>query len=162
VAICLERNVAVQTIKSIARGPWATSDRTHTTWYQPLEDQADIDRAVHYVLGVPGIFLNTVGDLRLLPKVLDAASRFERRPTDAGGAARGVGTRAPSLWGLPPGAGPADAPFHDRRGRRDRRALSRARARPPRACRGRARARSQARDGRRRNHHESKRHGRAR
>src|SRR5215813_13261594 len=80
--ICLERNVAVQTIKSIARGPWATSDRTHTTWYQPLEDQADIDRAVHYVLGVPGIFLNTVGDLRLLPKVLDAASRFERRPTD--------------------------------------------------------------------------------
>src|SRR5262245_65288289 len=66
VAICRERNVAVQTIKSIARGPWATSDRTHTTWYQPLEDQGDIDRAVHYVLGVPGIFLNTVGDLRLL------------------------------------------------------------------------------------------------
>src|SRR5262249_47814911 len=45
-AICRERNVAVQIIKSIARGPWATSDRTHTTWYQPLEEQADIDRAV--------------------------------------------------------------------------------------------------------------------
>src|SRR5882762_5038460 len=32
--ICRERNVAVQIIKSIARGPWATTDRTHTTWYQ--------------------------------------------------------------------------------------------------------------------------------
>src|SRR5437879_6033302 len=33
--VCRERNVAVQIIKSIARGPWATSDRTHSTWYQP-------------------------------------------------------------------------------------------------------------------------------
>ena len=36
-AICRERNVAVQIIKSIARGPWATAERSHTTWYQPLE-----------------------------------------------------------------------------------------------------------------------------
>ena len=45
-------------------------------------EQADIDLAVHWVLGRPGVFLNTVGDLTLLPKVLDAASRFESRPTD--------------------------------------------------------------------------------
>ena len=51
-AICRERNVAVQIIKSIARGPWAAADRTHSTWYQPLEAQADIDRAVHWVMGV--------------------------------------------------------------------------------------------------------------
>ena len=79
-ATCRERNVAVQIIKSIARGPWATTDRTHTTWYQPLEAQKDIDRAVHWILGLPGIFINTAGDLGLLPRVLDAASRFERRP----------------------------------------------------------------------------------
>src|SRR5499427_6691505 len=101
VRLCEERHVAVQTIKSIARGPWATSDRTHTTWYQPLEDQADIDRAVHYVLGVPGIFLNTAGDLRLLPKVLDAASRFERRPTDAAMTGMVESKRLTSLFGLP-------------------------------------------------------------
>ncbi|HAJ34369.1 MAG TPA: aldo/keto reductase [Chloroflexi bacterium] len=80
---CQERNVAVQTIKSITRGPWATTERSRATWYQPLEDQHDIDVAVHWVIGRPGIFLNTVGDIHLLPKVLDAASRFERRPTDA-------------------------------------------------------------------------------
>jgi aryl-alcohol dehydrogenase-like predicted oxidoreductase len=83
-ALCRARNVAVQTIKTIARGPWATTERTHTTWYQPLESQADIDRAVHWAMGVPGIFLNTVGDLTLLPRVLDAAERYERpTPDDA-------------------------------------------------------------------------------
>ncbi len=99
-AICRERNVAVQVIKSIARGPWATSDRTHTTWYQPLEEQADIDRAVHWLLGIPGVFLNTVGDLTLLPKVLDAASRFERRPTDEAMASMVESKRLTSLFGL--------------------------------------------------------------
>ena len=58
-------------------------------------------RAVHYVLGVPGIFLNTVGDLRLLPKVLDAASRFERRPTDETMAGMVESRRLTSLFGLP-------------------------------------------------------------
>jgi aryl-alcohol dehydrogenase-like predicted oxidoreductase len=84
-ALCQERNVAVQTIKSLARGPYEAygGDRTHATWYKPLEDQADIDKAVHWVLGRPGIFLNTVGDIHILPKVLDAASRFDgRRPSE--------------------------------------------------------------------------------
>jgi aryl-alcohol dehydrogenase-like predicted oxidoreductase len=80
--VCQERNVAFQTIKSIARGPWGEKDRTRSTWYEPLEDQADIDRAVHWVLSRPGIFLNTAGDINLLPKVLDAASRFESTLSD--------------------------------------------------------------------------------
>ena len=99
-AICRQRNVAVQVIKSIARGPWAAADRTHTTWYQPLEAQADIDRAVHWVLGLPDVFINTAGDLGLLPKVLDAASRFERRPPDEVMAAMLDGKRMTSLFGL--------------------------------------------------------------
>ena len=101
IGICRERNVAVQVIKSIARGPWATADRTHSTWYQPLEEQTDIDRAVHWALGLPGVFLNTAGDLTLLPRVLDAASRFERRPPDDEMAAMLDGRRMTSLFGLP-------------------------------------------------------------
>jgi aryl-alcohol dehydrogenase-like predicted oxidoreductase len=100
-AVCRERSVAVQTIKSLARGPWATTDRTHTTWYQPLEAPADIDRAVHWVLGMPGIFLNTVGDLSLLPKVLDAASRYTERPSDAEMTTMLESQRMTSLFGLP-------------------------------------------------------------
>lgn len=79
-ALCEERDVAVQTIKSVARGPWATTEPNRNTWYQPLEDSADIEQAVHWVLARRGIFLNTVGDLDMLPLVLDAASRFEVSP----------------------------------------------------------------------------------
>ena len=74
---CRERNVAVQTIKTIARRPWMGRPHTLSTWYEPLEDQNDIDLAVWWALSRPGIFLNTVGDLTLLPRVLDAASRFD-------------------------------------------------------------------------------------
>ena len=82
-SVCAERGVAVQTIKSISRAPWDGRTQTASTWYEPLREQADIDLAVHWVLGRPGIFLNTVGDVTLISKVLDAASRYESRPADA-------------------------------------------------------------------------------
>jgi len=81
--VCQERNVAVQTIKSIARGEWGAKEKNRETWYEPLEDQDSIDRAVHYVLSREGLFLNTVGDTILVKKVLDAASRFQSPPSDA-------------------------------------------------------------------------------
>ncbi len=79
---CRTRNVAVQIIKSVAVGPWGEKPHTRTTWYETLEDQADLDRAVWFVLGQPGVFLNTAGDVNLLPKVLDAASRFQAAPSE--------------------------------------------------------------------------------
>jgi predicted aldo/keto reductase-like oxidoreductase len=80
--ICQERNAAVQTIKSLAYRPWSGRTRTTTTWYEPLEDQRDIDLAVHWALGRPGIFVISAGDVQLLPRVLDAAERFSTRPSD--------------------------------------------------------------------------------
>lgn len=80
--VCGERGVAVQTIKSISLAPWDGRTQTAATWYEPLREQADIDLAVHWVLSRPGVFLNTAGDIALLPKVLDAARRFESRPSD--------------------------------------------------------------------------------
>ena len=80
-AVCAERGVAVQTIKAISLAPWDGREQTAATWYEPLREQDDIDLAVHWVLGRPGVFLNTVGDVALLPKVLDAAGRFESRPS---------------------------------------------------------------------------------
>jgi aryl-alcohol dehydrogenase-like predicted oxidoreductase len=82
---CQQRNAAVQTIKSIAYKPWMGRTHTRDTWYEPLEDQQDIDMVVHWILKKPGIFLNTIGDIHLLPRVLDAASRFQADlpgPTD--------------------------------------------------------------------------------
>jgi len=82
-ATCEERNVAVQTIKSIAYRPWMAREHTSSTWYQPLTDRPDIDRALHWALGRPGIFVISAGDVELLPKVLDAAERFERATSDS-------------------------------------------------------------------------------
>lgn len=82
VAICQERNVAIQTIKAITQAPWGDREQTAATWYEPLRDQAAIDTAMSWVLGREGIFLNTVGDIHVLPMVLDAAERHTTRPDD--------------------------------------------------------------------------------
>ena len=99
-ALCEERDVAVQTIKSVARGPWATTEPNRNTWYQPREVSLDIERAVHWVLAKPEIFLNTVGDLDLLPLVLDAASRFEGSPGDDAMRMVVEARRATTLFGI--------------------------------------------------------------
>jgi len=80
--VCQERGIAVQTIKSIARRRWVARDRSYNTWYEPLLEQADVDRAVHWVLERPDVFLNSVGDVNLFPKVAGAASRLRPAPTD--------------------------------------------------------------------------------
>lgn len=82
VHLCRDRNVAVQTIKSLVRSPWGDKAQTRSTWYRPLEEQPDIDLAVHWVLGNEGLFLNSAGDVHLLPKVLDAADRLTEKPAE--------------------------------------------------------------------------------
>ena len=79
VRICKSRDTALQTIKGVTRRPYVGEHRSHATWYEPLTDQASIDKAVHWVLGNEDVFLNTAGDIHILPLVLDAAARFEAR-----------------------------------------------------------------------------------
>ena len=74
--VCVARGVAVQTIKSLCRRPWPEGQQNRATWYQPLEEPADIDLAVSYILSDPDLFLNSVGDIHLLPLVLESARRF--------------------------------------------------------------------------------------
>jgi aryl-alcohol dehydrogenase-like predicted oxidoreductase len=82
--VCTERGVAMQTIKGLTRKPWAEGqERATSTWYEAFVDQEDIDRAVHYVLGRDGVFLNTASDLTLFSKIVDAAERFSGGPSDA-------------------------------------------------------------------------------
>jgi hypothetical protein len=80
---CAEQQVAVQTIKSIARRRWpddATEQRF--SWYQPLRDEASIARAVRFVLSDPQLFLNTSSDATLLPAVVQAAAGPLDRPSE--------------------------------------------------------------------------------
>lgn len=82
--LCRDRNVALQTIKSAARQPWAGRPKTHNTYlYEPLVDPDALDKAVHWAMGHPDYFTITAGDIDILPKMLEAASRFVGRPSDA-------------------------------------------------------------------------------
>ena len=75
VSECAERQVAVQTIKSIAKDRWpADYDGPRFSWYRPLDEPDAIARATRWVLGQPGLFLNTTSDARKLPVILEAAS----------------------------------------------------------------------------------------
>ena len=89
VEICKARDVAVQTIKGITRRPYVSEQRSHATWYEPLTDQASIDKAVHWILGDDNVFLNTAGDIHILPLVLDAAARYQERTPGRGDAGDG-------------------------------------------------------------------------
>ena len=80
-ARCREREVAVQTIKSVARRRWrGDHDGPRYSWYEPLRDPEAVGRAVHYVLARPGLFLNTSSDGTVLPAILDAAESPPRSP----------------------------------------------------------------------------------
>lgn len=76
-ALCADRNVAVQTIKSVARRRWTDGSTRHFSWYEPVEDEAVLERAVHYVLANPQVFLNSSSDTRILRSILDAACSFD-------------------------------------------------------------------------------------
>lgn len=80
--VCNERNIALQTIKSISRGPMNDQPKRYNMWYAPLDDQTAIDHAVHWVLGNDQVFLNTPADITLLPKVIKAAEAFKAKPSN--------------------------------------------------------------------------------
>ncbi|MGI9596226.1 MAG: aldo/keto reductase [Acidimicrobiales bacterium] len=82
IATCQARGVALQTIKSIARRRWPENPEQRYSWYEPIDDPAALTRAVHYVLGRPGLFLNSSSDARLLPMALEAAANPAAVPSD--------------------------------------------------------------------------------
>src|SRR4051812_8601157 len=73
-AVCADRNVGVQTIKSIARRRWGDGDGPRYSWYEPLRDEPALERAVRFVLADDQLFLNSSSDATLLRPILEAAS----------------------------------------------------------------------------------------
>jgi aryl-alcohol dehydrogenase-like predicted oxidoreductase len=81
-AVCEQRGVAVQTIKSVARRRWPEGAGPRFSWYEPLPAGDALARAVRYVLGRPALFLNSSSDARLLRPTLEAAAAGGPVPTD--------------------------------------------------------------------------------
>ncbi|GAA3405602.1 aldo/keto reductase [Paenibacillus hodogayensis] len=72
------RNVPLRVIKAIAKGPWAVGQvRNHATWYEPFDDQREIDACVHFALAQEGVnAFASAGDVELFPKIVAAVERF--------------------------------------------------------------------------------------
>lgn len=84
-ALCAERSVAAQTIKSVARRRWTGDDGPRFSWYEPLSDPAPLQRAARFVLSRPQLFLNSSSDARLLQPLLEAASAPDATEAPADG-----------------------------------------------------------------------------
>lgn len=80
--VCKERNVAIQTIKGIAKGLRPHGAHAHhNTWYAPITNQESIQKSVDWILGNEDIFLNTSGDKILLEQLLNAANNLNEKPS---------------------------------------------------------------------------------
>ncbi len=86
-ALCAAKNVAAQTIKSLAKGRWpADHEGRRFTWYEPITDADAIARAVAHVMQDDRVFLNTTSDASKLPAIFaaaEAAASGELTVTDA-------------------------------------------------------------------------------
>ncbi len=91
-------------IKSIARGPWGEKAKTHTTWYEPFEDHAHIQKAIDFVLSQDICAICTAGDITVLPKVLDACEDF--KPMDAAAQEKLIATASEYEPLFPPSENP--------------------------------------------------------
>ena len=68
------QDVGLMTIKTVSRRNWVDgADHTHTTWYEPYDDQDRIRAAVSWVLSHQEVTgMATAGDVKLLGMILEA------------------------------------------------------------------------------------------
>jgi len=83
ITLCVEKDVGTMVIKTVTKGPWGEKEKTATTWYEPFDNQDEIQKAVDFALSYQVTGLCTAGDIRVLPKVLDACENYT--PLDAAG-----------------------------------------------------------------------------
>lgn len=73
-----DRDVGVIAIKAVSKGRWV-GKRRYMTWYEPLDEQCDVDCAVCFTLSqFPVTAYALPCDVRLWPMVLDASERYKR------------------------------------------------------------------------------------
>lgn len=82
IAACKSKDVGTMVIKSITKAPWGERKHTATTWYEPFDQENEIQRAVNFVLSYDVTGICTAGDTRVLPLVIQACENFSRLSSD--------------------------------------------------------------------------------
>lgn len=73
---CQAKDVGTMIIKTVTKGPWGEKEKTATTWYEPFNQQGEIQKAVNFALSYAVTGLCTAGDTHILPMVLKACENF--------------------------------------------------------------------------------------
>jgi predicted aldo/keto reductase-like oxidoreductase len=73
-----KKDAGVFAIKTIAKGNWNNPAPPHkyNTWYEPFDDKSDIEKSLWYALGRDITSAVSSGDMKLLPKIIDAAEKY--------------------------------------------------------------------------------------
>lgn len=74
---CARRDVGVHVIKTLAKAPWGEREKTYACWYEPFDQQGEIDQAVAFNLAQPIHTMCSTGDVTILPRMLAAAERVQ-------------------------------------------------------------------------------------
>lgn len=76
--IAKEKNVGVTAIKAVAKSRW-TREKDLNTWYQPVESQEWINKAINYTLSQKGVTTYSItGEKSLWPKVIQAFQNYHK------------------------------------------------------------------------------------
>lgn len=78
IATCQAKDVGTMVIKTITKGPWGERRHTATTWYEPFDQNTEIQSAINFALSYEVTGLCTAGDIRVLPLVIQACENFTR------------------------------------------------------------------------------------
>jgi len=76
IEICEAKDVGTMVIKTVTKGPWGEKEQTATTWYEPFDEQKKIQQAINFALSYDVTGLCTVGDIKVLPMVINACEKF--------------------------------------------------------------------------------------
>ena len=71
-----KKDLGTIAIKAIAKRRWQFTMHMYQTWYEPFDKQEEIDASLWYTLSQDITAAAMPADLRLWPKVIDAAKRF--------------------------------------------------------------------------------------
>lgn len=75
---CTKKDAGTMVIKSITKGPWNDQFHTADTWYEPFSEKQSIQDAINFSLSFDVTGICTVGDIKILPSVLEACSNFRQ------------------------------------------------------------------------------------
>jgi aryl-alcohol dehydrogenase-like predicted oxidoreductase len=82
IAECRRKDVGTMAIKTITKGPWKEELQWAACWYEPFHEMETIQKGVNFALSHDVTGLCTVGDVHVLPKVLEACEKFTPMPAD--------------------------------------------------------------------------------